>query len=392
MTLVVPKYRVLLDDTDSVKDPLAHGLMQIVEPQNARTWDLLPFRDNVRQLHFQRSNRTISAREVVLENAILTGDTDVDLRSGTKARVTSGHILYHPATKQRFVLNVMTQSTGTATLEAVLQAPGGSRTQVDAGQTLYILSQAEDYETISATSRFEETNIVDNYVQDMTERLDWSVADLREARKWGVDQKKMLKERMRDIMKDLNNSILFNVPQAHDASHRAITAGFDYIVENAGSIVDAAESGTADLADIKGVLKQLQKNGVGPSDGIFALMSIDAFHAYQDQGLAEMSLAGTPGEGFVVGKIIQGVRVPGLDFVPFYTDPFLVDDRVRFISSANAGKAFYQGESGPVESPTMHDEDSLSNSKVKVSTMQQKWTTIFDNPDTCHYILDNTGL
>lgn len=392
MSLVVPKYRVLLDDSVSVKDPLAHGLIKLVEPQNAVTWDLLPFRPAVRQLVFERAIRSVSAREVVTQNAILTSDIDIDLTAATKLRVTDGHILFHVPTKQAFVVDEMNTTSGTGTIEQVLQFPGGSRTQVDAGETLLILSQAEYFEEINAESRFEDTSVVTNYVQDMTEMLEWSVADLREARKWNVDEQTRLKERMRDIMKDLNMSLLYNIPNAGTATERQLTSGIDYAIENAGNVVDAASSGTADLSDVRGVLKTLQKNGVGPSDGLFALMSIDAYHAYSDEGLAEIQLTGQPGAEFVVGNILRGLSVPGIGFVPFYTDPFITDDRVRFLASAHIGKAYYQGENGPVESVRVIDEPSMSTSKVKKSTMQQKWTTIIDNPGTVHYILDNTGL
>lgn len=392
MSIVVPKYRVLLDDSASVKDNLAHGLVKLVEPQNAVTWDLLPWRSAVRQLKFDRASRSVGAREVVLENAILVGDSDIDLTAATKGRVTDGHILFHPGTKQAFVIDEMNQSTGTATIEQVLQYPGGSRTQVDDAETLIILSQAEYFEEINAESRYETTSEVTNYVQDMTEMLEWSVADLREARKWNVDQQTRLKERMRDIMKDLNMSVLYNVPNAAASNERQTTAGIDFMIEQAGNVVDADSSGTANLADVRGVLKTLQKNGVGPSDGLFALMSIDAYHAYSDEGLAEIQLTGQPGAEFVVGNILRGVNVPGIGFVPFYSDPFITDDRVRFISSAHIGKAYYQGEDGPLESIRVIDEPSMSNSKVKKSTIQQKWTTIIDNPGSAHYILDNTGL
>lgn len=392
--MIVPKYRVLLDDSNSVLDPLAQGLMKLVEPAVAVTWDLIPFGETIRQLHYQRGDRAISAREVVLQNPILTSDTDIDLTSATKYRVTDGHILYHAATKQRFVLDEMNTSTGTATIEQVLQSQGGVRTQVDAGQTLYILSVAENFEEINAESRVEETTIVDNYVQDMTERIDFSTADLREARKWGLDRQMRLKERMRDIMRDLNSSILYNVPNAAAAAERQITAGFDYMVEAAGNVVDAATSGTADLADPRGVLKTLWKNGVGPSDGVFALMSVDVFSAYQDAGLETIQLTDTPDSDFVVGKILKGLNVNGLGFVPFYADPNINDDRVRFISSAHASKAYYQGtgEGAILEAPRVVDEPGLSTSKVPVSTIQAKWGTTFDNAASVHYILDDTGL
>ena len=231
-----------------------------------------------------------------------------------------------------------------------------------------------------------------NYVQDVTELLAWSRADLREGRKWGADKQVRLKERMRDIMKDLNNAIVYNVPQAATGSLSAITAGIDYMIQNAGSTVDAAVNGTADLADIRGVLKTLQQNGIGPSDGLYCLMSINVYHAYADEGLVEIDLTDQPGREYVIGNILKGMNVPGIGFVPFYFDPHINDDKVRFISSNHIGKAYYQGQNGPLESPTIVDEPSMSTSKTPTSSMQQKWATIIDNAAYAHYLLENTGL
>ncbi|WP_146118965.1 hypothetical protein [Blastopirellula marina] len=370
-------------------------LMRLVEPQYGATWDRVPFySENLKQLKYDVGQRSLSPREVVLENNLLTSDTDIDLTSATKYRVTDGHILYHPATKQRFVLDEHSTSTGTATIRTVQQAPGGVRTQIDAGATLYILSQSEHYEEINAESRQENTDLITNYVQDMTEKLQWSVADLRELRKWGVDKKMRLKERMRDIVKDLNMSILYNVPQAADGTNTAVTGGFDYLVENAGAVVDATESGLADIADLRGVLKIMEKAGVGPGDDLIMLSSIDAYHAYSDAGLSEVQVATTPGSDVTVGNIVRGLQVPGIGFVPFFNDPFINDDRVRFMSLKHFYKAYYegQGEGGIVESARVVDEPSLSNSKVQVSTIQQKWGTVLLNAANAHYILDNTGL
>jgi len=395
MTLTVPKHRALLDDTTSVKDPLALMLLKLVEPQYGATWDLIPFGENIRQLKYEVGSRSISGRTVVLENAILTGDTDIDLTSATKTRVTDGHILYHPATKQRFILDEHSTSTGTATIRAVQQADGGSRTQVNAGQTLYILAQSEHYEEINAESRFENTSSVDNYIQDLTERLEFSVADIREGRKFGVDKRMRMRERMRDIVQDLNLSMLFNVPlAASSGANSAVTAGFDYLIELGGNVVNAASSGTANLADPRGVLKQLQKNGVGPSDGLVAQMSINTYHAYSDAGLAELQVTQENGGDYILGNVLRGLNVPGIGFVPFYFDPFINDDRVRFIATAHASKHLYQGLGEEVveEGLRVVDEPSLSTSKVEVSTMQMKWGTNIRNTDTAHYILDNTGL
>lgn len=392
MSLVLPQYRALVDDTDSIRDPLALALMSQVEAQNAVTWDLIPFGENVTSLKFEVGDRLISARQVVLENNFLVSDSDIDINSATRDRITDGHILYHPATKQRIVLNEVNTTSGVCTFHSVLQAPGGSRTQVNAGQTLYVLAQSEMYEEINATSRWEETDKITNYVQDTTELLKYSRADLRETRKWGLDKQTMQNERMRDVMKDLNLGLLYNVPQAPSSSVPAVTSGIDYMIENAGNVVDAASSGTASMADVRGVLKSLEQNGVGPSEGLFALMSVNTFHAYEDVGLTEINIEGQPGAEYVLGNTITGVKVSGVGFVPFYVDPFINDDRVRFISQKHVFKRFYQGPAGPVESPHLEDEPSLSTSKTPVSSLQMKWATDIRNASSAHYILDNTGL
>jgi len=392
MSLVIPQYRALVDDTDSIRDPLALALMSQVDPQVSVTWDLVPFGENISSLKYEVGDRLISAREVVVENNFETGHTDIDVNSATRDRITDGHILYHPATKQRVVLNEVNTTSGVNSIHSVLQAPGGSRTQIDAGETMYVLAQSEMYEEINATSRWEETDKITNYVQDTTELLKWSRADLREGRKWGIDATRMRNERFRDVMKDLNAGLLYNVPQAPTSSVPAVTSGIDYMIENSGTVVDASASGTADLADLRGVLKTLEKNGVGPDDGVFALMSVDTFHAYEDEGLATIDIAGQPGAEYVIGNTMKGIVASGMGFVPVYSDPFINDDRVRFISQKHIFKRFYQGPNGPAETPHLEDEPSLSTSKTPVSSLQMKWGTDIRNASSAHAILDNTGL
>ena len=396
MAIVTPKYRVLLDDTDSVSVNQARALVQLVAPETSVFWNLLPFSEPIRQLQYDIGNRALSPRTAISDVAITTGATAITLNAATKGRVTQGHILYDPTTKQRFVIGAVVQSTGVCQIAVVKQAPGGSRTEVTAGATLYILSQSELFEEINADSRFEETDYNTNYVQDTTEKLTFSTADLREIRKWGVDKRTRVEERMRDIMKDLNLACYFGVPSATNGTLPAMTAGFDYVVENAGNTVDAAASGTADLADIRGVLKTLAKNGVGPSDGLTAVMSVDLFHAYEDAGLATLEISGQPGAEYVIGNQVKGITFSGLGFVPFYADPYLPseDDRVRFVSTKHASKAYYQGlgDGALIEQMRIIDEPSLSTSKVQVSTIQQKWGSDFRNAASAHYILDKTGL
>src|SRR4051812_34279039 len=102
MSIVVPKYRVY-DDSNSVLQPEALLLMKVPEPAYSVFWDLIPFyKESIRQLYYDFGSRSITARSVVLGAQILTGDTAITLDSTTKVRVTPGHVLYHPATKQRF--------------------------------------------------------------------------------------------------------------------------------------------------------------------------------------------------------------------------------------------------------------------------------------------------
>lgn len=390
--MIVPKYRVF-DDANSVKEALPLMLLKQVEPQYSIFWDLVPFRPNLRQLKYDIASRSITPREVTLQNAILTSDTDVDLTSGTKSRVTASHVLYHAPTRQRFVLNDMNQSSGTANFRSVVLAPGEVRTEIAAGQTLMVLSISEHFDQINAESRFETTAYATNYVQDMTDKLEWSVADLREARKWGVDKKMRLKERMRDIMREMNGSIIYNAPLAFGDGVSSMTMGFDYAVEQAGNLVQANELGTPDFADFRGIFKQMWKNGVGPGDGVVVHMGVEQYDAYEEEGLAEVNLTGQPGGEFVVGGIVKGMVVSGLGFVPFYADPIITDDRARILTTSQAGKGYYQGEGEEVieEGLRVIDEDSMSTSKKKISTIQQKWGSVWENTDKTQFIVE-TGI
>lgn len=393
MSIVVPKYRVY-DDANSVKPNLALLLMKVPEAAYSVFWDLIPFGEPIRQLTYDVASRSITGRQVVTGANILTGDTSITLDSTTKTRVTPGQVLFHPTTKQRFVLDTVNTSSGVCNIRDVVQASGGSRTQVNSGQTLLILSVSEHFDQINAVSRFEDTSYSTNYIQDFTEMLEFSTADLREMRKWGIDKKMRITERMRDMMKDLNRSIIYNAPLAASSGHSSMTAGFDYVVDLAGNKVAAATSGTADLADIRGVLKQLYKNGVGPGDGLVLHMSANVYYRYETAGLAEVNLQGTPNADFIIGNTVKGLHFAGLGFVPFYADPLCDDDVVRFVCTSQAYKSYYQGlgEGAILESPRIVDEPSLSTSKIEKSTIQQKWGTIFLNTDKCHYLLTGTGL
>lgn len=393
MSLVVPKYRVY-DDANSVQPNLAYLLMKIPEVAYSVFWDLLPFREPLRQLTYDMASRSITARQVVLGAAIQTSDTSITLDSTTKDRVTAGHVLYDPTTKQRFVLKDMNQTTGVANIRSVVQPYGGSRTLIASGTTLYVLAVSEHFDEINADGRVEQTSYVTNYVQDTTELLRFSVADLREIRKWGVDRKMVLAERMRDITKDLNRALIYNAPLAYSSGVSSMTAGFDYLVDKAGNNVAAATSGTADLADIRGVLKQLAKNGVGPGDGLAIHMSASAYYAYEEAGLQDLNIQGAPEQSYIIGNTVKGLHFSGIGFVPFYADFTVTDDTVRFVSTAHAGKALYQGqgEGAILEGLRIVDEPSKGDSKNQVSSLQQKWGSVFLNTDKVHYLLTGTGL
>lgn len=369
--------------------------MKRPEPVYSVFWDLLPFRSPIRQLTYELGSRSITAREVVLQNAILTSDTDIDLDSTTKTRIQPGTPLFHVSTKQIFIMgDDYSTSTGTGTIRSVVQRPGGSRTQVNAGQTLLVLAVSEHFDKVLGEGRVEATSKITNYIQDTTEVLSWGLADLREARRWNIDKQTRLNERMRDIMKDLNRAAIYNAPLAAASGVSAMTCGFDYAVENNGLVVNAGTSGTADLADIRGILKSLVANGASPTDGIVIHMSSTAYYAYEEVGLQDINLQGQPEQSFVIGNTVKGVHFSGLGFVPFYPDFTLTDGRVRFIATGHAGKAYYQGvgEGAFLESPHIEDEPNQSTSKVQVTSWQQKWGTVWENTDKLHAILDNTGL
>lgn len=394
MALVVPRFRVY-DDTESIPHPLALALQKRPEPQFTVFWDLLPFRSPIRQLTYEIASRSITAREVVLQNAILTSDTDIDLDSTTKTRISIGTPLFHPATKQIFIMgDDYSTTTGTGTIRSVVQRPGGSRTQVNAGLTLYALATSEHFDKVLGESRVEATSKITNYIQDTTEVLSWGLADLKEARRWGVDKQMRLNERMRDIMKDLNKAVMYNAPLAAASGVSSMTCGFDYAVENNGLVVDADTSGTANLADIRGVLKTLVQNGAGPADGIAVHMSSSAYFAYEEAGLQDFNLQLSAEEAVFVGNSVKGISIAGLGPVPFYPDATVVDDRVRVLATAHAGKAYYQGvgEGATLESPHVEPEPNQTTSKVEVTSWQQKWGTVWENTDKVHAILDNTGL
>jgi hypothetical protein len=169
MSLTVPRYRVF-DDTESIPHPLALALQKQPEPQYDVFWQLIPFRDPIRQLTYELASRSITPRTVVLLNAILTSDTDIDLDSTTRTRITKGTPLFHEATKQIFIMgDDYSTTTGTGSIRSVLQRPSGSRTQVNAGQTLIVLASSEHFDKVLGESRAEATSKKTNYIQDTTE-------------------------------------------------------------------------------------------------------------------------------------------------------------------------------------------------------------------------------
>ncbi len=389
---VLGKYRTF-DDANSVKSPLALALMKVPEAQYSVFWDLIPNRSNIRQLVYEMASRSITARKVVLGANFLTSDTQVTLDATTRVRVTSGHVLYHVTTRQRIVLDAVNTTSGVCTVRAVIQAPGQSRTQINSGQELLVLAVSEHFDQINQTSRFEDTSVIQNYIQDMTERIDFSTADLREARKWGIDRRKRLNERMRDIVKDLNSSIIYGAPLQASNGQSAMTCGFDYSVENAGNVVNAASLGTAALSDLKGIFKQQQLNGLSDGDGIVAHMGINNYYAYEAAGLATAQTQIEPGSTYNLGNAVKGMVFAGIGFIPFLPDPAITDDHVRIVATAHAGKGLYEGlgEGAIEESLRVVDEPSMSNSKVQVSTFQLKFGTIWENAAKAHFIL-KTGI
>src|SRR5947207_427185 len=111
MTLVVPRFHTY--DSDAVQpDPLALSLLDRVQPEFSRTWDLIPFSAPINALDYMMASRAPEGNTVVSDTTYTTGSsTTITFSSGTRKRLTTGHILYHPATKQVFVISDMVVSS-----------------------------------------------------------------------------------------------------------------------------------------------------------------------------------------------------------------------------------------------------------------------------------------
>lgn len=198
---------------------------------------------------------------------------------------------------------------------------------------------------------------------------------------------------MEDIVRDLNLGIIYNVPLNESSSDSAVTAGFDYLVENNDKVIDAANPGTADISDLVAVARDLESDGVGSNAGLVMVANPDTYYLYEDLGLQDFTSTLSPEEKVFIGNAILGITVGSIGRIPFYQDASIPDNRVRFVATRYASKAPYQGEGegAILENLRVVPEPSLSNSKVEKSTIQMKWGTHWRNADKVNRILD-TGL
>lgn len=383
MSLVVPKWRTY--DSDAVQpDPVALSLLDRVQPEFSRTWDLIPFAAPINGLDYKMASRAPEGNTVVSTTLYTTGSsTSITFDSATRKRLTAGHVLYHPATKQIFVIDSYDVTTGVATLERIDVIGGAAGANVAIGQTYIRIGHAEHYDELNATSRFGGTTTEENYIQENTERLDFSLTFLRQPLQWGLTREVLIDERTEEYVKDLNLGILYGVPTDEAAGQRATTAGFDHVVASAGNNINAAVSGTPDLDDLVGIARFLQANGAGSGAGTVMVANSDVYYSYETAGLTDFSSAIAPEDEIFVGNSIKGITVGGVRY-PFYIDPTIPDNDVRFISTRYARKAFYQDESGQVWAPRVVEEPSLSNFKNDVSFLTQRWGTIWMNADKVH--------
>ncbi|HEV7282305.1 MAG TPA: hypothetical protein VGN57_19035 [Pirellulaceae bacterium] len=382
MSIVIPKWRTY--DSDAVQpDPLTLSLLDRVQPEFSRSWDLIPWSKPLTGLDYKMASRAPEGSTVVSTTLYTTGSsTTITFDSATRKRLTAGHILYHSPTKQVFVIDSYDTTTGVATLERVDVIGDAAGANVAIGQTFHRIGHAEHYDELNATSRFGSTTTEENYIQDSTERLDFSRTFLGQQLNWGMNEEMLIDERIEEYVKDLNKNIIYGVPSDEAAGQRAATAGFDHVVAMAGNEIDAAVSGTPDMDDIKGVARFLQANGAGVGAGTAVLVSPDAYYEYEDS-MTDFSSEVAPEDSVFVGLSIKGVTVNGVRY-PFYMDPTIIDNDVRFVSTRYARKAYYQDNTGKVWNMNVIDEESESNFKNKVSYLHQKWGTIWQNADKVH--------
>ena len=346
MSIVVPKYRVY-DDANSVLPNLALLLMKVPEAAVFRVLGPDPASAPRSASSTTTSPAARSPRAQRRPGAkILTSDTAITLDSTTKrprhARpraLPPGHQAALRARTRR------TRAPACATSATSSRRPAAPAPEVANGATLFILSVSEHFDQINAVSRVENTSVTTNYVQDMTEMLEFSVADLRELRKWGVDKQLRVKERMRDIMKDLNRSL--DLQRAAGRPLRRplrLTAGFDYVVDAANSKVAAAVSGTADLADIRRRPQDAvqERRRAGRRAGAPHERSTPTSPT-RHVGLADINLQGQLG-GVRHRRRGQGYCTsPDSASCSFYPDPLCDDDTVRFVCTSQAVQGVLPG-------------------------------------------------
>jgi hypothetical protein len=382
-TLVVPKYRTYTSDAVQ-PDPLALSLLDRVQPEYSRTWDLIPFAAPLTRLDYKMASRAPEGNTVVSTTKYTTGSsTTITFNADTKDRLTAGHLLYHPATKQVFVIDSYVVSTGVVTLEQVNVIGGAAAADVAIGETYYRIGQAENYDDLNATSRVGVTSTEENYIQENTERLDFSLTFLRQPLKWGINKQMLIDERMEEYVKDLNLNILYGITNDETSTERARTTGFDHVVSLAGNDINANSLGTADIEDLAGAARFLQDNGAGSSAGTVFVARPDVYDEYDTAGLQDFTPTIAPEDAVFLGTTLKGITVRGVRY-PFYADPTIVDKDVRVISTKYARKAYYQDESGQVWSPRIVPENSLSNFKNEVNFLTQRWGTLWMNADKVH--------
>lgn len=137
MSIVVPKWRTY--DSDAVQpDALALTLLDRVQPEFTKTWDLIPFVSPIKGLDYKMASRAPEARTVVSTTLYTTASsTQITFDSATRKRLTAGPKLYHPATKQVFIINMYDVTTGVATLERIDVIGNAAGSNVAIGQTYY---------------------------------------------------------------------------------------------------------------------------------------------------------------------------------------------------------------------------------------------------------------
>lgn len=386
MPVTLDAYRVRSSDSVSVQNKQAIALFNAVQTPVSRFWDLIPFGNPILTHEYAMATRSRAGQTVAVTANVLTAATTISLNTTGVRSLTAGHKLYDPATKQTVTITNINYSTGVADIVSVDTQFSVARAQINSGANLAILSQAEDYHNITATSHYEETTEEYNFVEDLTEKLEFFRADTSEGRKYGVDTASMTQERITKILRELDRSILYNVPKSQSAGvGRAATGGWDYYVRKAGNVtVSAQGAGVVSLAELNAAIETLVRRGVSEASQLVMFCNYATFYKYNALGLATTTVDRTGGDTLRLGGIVSGIVVSGVGFVPFITDENIVDNDVRFVSLANCRKSIYKGEE-----LRLIPEPSMSNSKKDVSTLQMKWGTYFTDVTNTQFILDN---